>query len=229
MFFALIDERKDIDIGIYLIKRPDIPAPERAYREVNIEGRSSLYEDLGYYNDIEISLEYNFYSENYNETYRNIKKFFKYGEKLKFSDDGEGFYKIKKMTIANNLREIIELGRFTVLVTCEPYFYLDYGQNEIDLRTENIFFNNYEETLPNFRIIGDGLFTLTINGNTFSVNVGQEAFIDSSRGHCYRNDGTIADLTVKGRYKDLKFLEGENTILINEGFRVEITPNWRCL
>lgn len=229
MFYALIDGKRDIDIGISLIQRPNIPTPERAYRVTTVEGRGQTYEDLGYYNDIEIPLEYNFYSENYNQTYRQIKKLFKYGEQLKFSDDGEGFYKIKKITIANNLREMIEFGRFTVLVTCEPYFYFDFGQNEIELKNENIFFNDYEEAIPMFRITGNGLFTLNMNGNIINVNVGQEVFIDVSKGRCYRKDGAISDSSVKGRYKDLKLLEGENTISFNGGFKVEMTPNWRCL
>ncbi len=229
MFYALIDGKRDIDIGISLIQRPNIPTPERAYRVTTVEGRGQVYEDLGYYNDIEIPLEYNFYSENYNQIYRQVKKLFKYGEQLKFSDDGEGFYKIKKITIANNLREMIEFGRFTVLVTCEPYFYFDFGQNEIELKSENVFFNNDEETFPMFRITGDGLFVLNMNGNIFKVNVGQEVFIDVSKGRCYRKDGAISDSSVKGKFKDLKLLEGENTISFNEGFKVEMTPNWRCL
>lgn len=231
MFYALFDGKRDIDIDkdIYLLQRPNIPPPERAYRVTNVEGKGDVYEDLGYYNDIEIPLEYNFYSEKYNETYRRIKKFFKRGEKLKFSDDGEGFYKIKKITINNNLREMIEFGRFTVLVTCEPYFYLDYGQNEIDLRTENIFFNDDEETFPTFRITGNGLFILKMNGNTFKVNVGQEVLIDISKGHCYRKDGAISDSSISGKYKEFRLLEGENTISFNSGFKVGMTPNWRCL
>lgn len=232
MFYALIDGKKDIDIdkNIYLLQRPNIPPPEKAYRVITIEGKGDVYEDLGYYKDIEIPLEYNFYSENYNETYRRIKKFFKCGEKLKFSDDGVGFYRIKKAPlITNNLREMIEFGRFTVLVTCEPYFYFDYGENEIELKSENVFFNNDEETFPMFKITGNGLFVLNMNGNIFKVNVGQEVIIDVSKGRCYRKDGAISDSSVKGRYKDLKLLEGENTISFNEGFKVEMTPNWRCL
>lgn len=232
MFYALLDGKRDIDIdkNIYLLERPNIPPPEEAYRVTTIDGRGDVYEPLGYYKDIEIPLKYNFYSEEYNETYRRIKKFFKRGKKLKFSDDGVGFYKIKKNPlITDNLREMIEFGRFTVLVTCEPYFYFDYGENEIELKNENIFFNDYEEAIPMFRITGNGLFTLNMNGNIFNVNVGQEVFIDVSKGRCYRKDGIISDSSVKGRYKDLKLLEGENTISFNEGFKVEMTPNWRCL
>lgn len=231
MFYALFDDKRDIDIDkdIYLLQRPNIPPPERAYRVTNVEGKGDVYEDLGYYNDIEIPLEYNFYSEKYNETYRRIKKFFKRGEKLKFSDDGEGFYKIKKITIANNLREMIEFGKFTVLVICEPYFYFDYGENEIELKNENIFFNDDEETIPIFRITGNGLFILKMNGNTFKVNVGQEVLIDVSKGRCYRKDGAISDSSVSGKYKELRLLEGENTISFNVGFKVGMIPNWRCL
>ncbi|WP_338844850.1 hypothetical protein [Clostridium perfringens] len=231
MFYALIDGKRDIDIdkNIYLMQRPNIPPPERAYRIITIEGKGEVYEDLGYYKDIEIPLEYNFYSENYNETYRRIKSFFKNGEKLKFSDDRIGFYKIKKAPLlTNNLREMIDIGKFNVSITCEPYFYFDYGEDEIELKKENIFFNDYEETFPVFRIYGNGLFILNINSNRIEVKVDKEVCLDS-KGHCYGKDGTILDLSVKGKYEHLKLLEGENIITFNDNFKVEMIPNWRCL
>lgn len=229
MFYALIDDNKDLDIGISLIQRPNIPVPERQYREITREGAGNVYEDLGYYSDIEIPLEYNFVSDDYMNAFRKIKRFFKKGKTLRFSDDLGGFYKIKKIVIQNNTREIIEFGKFTVLVICDPYFYLDEGQESIELykgiRLENI----YEESFPIFKVYGNGAVTIKVNDKYFKVNVGQEVTIDSQLELCYRESGVISNASVKGKYKDLKLKEGVNTINWNSDARIELIPNWRCL
>lgn len=229
MFYALIDDNKDLDIGISLIQRPNIPVPERQYREIPRDGANNLYEDLGYYSDIEIPLEYNFVSEDYMRAFRKIKSFFKKGKRLRFSDDLEGFYKIKKIVIQNNIREIIEFGKFTVLVTCDPYFYFDDGQECIELYKDIEIENLYEETLPIFKIYGNGSINLNVNGNLFKVNVGEIAIIDTNLGICYRENGVISNTSAKGLYRVLKLKEGVNQISWNGEFRVELIPNWRCL
>lgn len=229
MFYTLIDDNKDLDIGISLIQRPNIPVPERQYRVISREGASDVYEDLGYYSDIEIPLEYNFVSDDYMNAFRRIKHFFKKGKILRFSDDLGGFYKIKKIVIQNNIREIIEFGNFTILVTCDPYFYLDEGQEYIELYKGIMIENIYEETFPIFKVYGNGSVTINVNDKCFRVNVGQELTIDSKLELSYRESGVISNTSLKGLYKDLKLKEGINTINWDGDFKIELIPNWRCL
>lgn len=229
MFYALIDGQKDLDIGISLIQRPNIPVPERQYRESLRDGGNTRYEDLGYYSNIEIPLEYNFVSEDYMRAFRKVKNFFKKGKRLKFSDDLEGFYKIKKIVIQNNIREIIEFGKFTVSVICDPYFYFEDGQDVIELYKDINLENTGEETFPIFKIYGEGVLNLNVNSNMFKVNVGQAVIIDSDLELCYRESGAVSNTSIKGDYKKMKLIEGTNIITWNGDFKVELIPNWRCL
>ena len=60
-YYFYFNERYSTDTDLKVIKRHSPPVPKRNYREINIEGRDgTLYEDLGTYNDIEISLDVNF-------------------------------------------------------------------------------------------------------------------------------------------------------------------------
>ena len=63
---------------------------------------------------------------------------------------------------------------------------------------------------PIYRIVGEGLLTLNINGKSIKANVGQELIIDTDKGLCYR-DGIINNVALKGNYQDMYLLEGENT------------------
>ena len=52
--------------------------------------------------------------------------------------------------------------------------------------------------------------------------------IDTDRMIAYREDGTLQNTSVTGKYEDLYLLEGENDIEITGG-TVKVIPNWRCL
>ena len=82
---------------------------------------------------------------------------------------------------------------------------------------------------PIYRIAGEGFCTLTVNGNEFLANVGQEIIIDSSRQISYKNDGQMINTDVTGDYKWLWLTPGDNTLSVTDGFAVNITPEWREL
>lgn len=229
MFNVILDNEIDNDSEIKVVKRPSIPCPKRKYREIEIEGRDGkLYEDLETYEDIEISVEYNFLSNDYNNIMRKVKKWILNKTKLKFSDDLEYFYKIQKISIEGNERVWKRLGRFSTKFTCKPFSYLEDGLNSITL-TGNSLYNDYYISEPIYNITGNGMCTLTVNGKTMVANVGGNLTIDTELMLAYRQDGIMQNTSVTGKYEDLKLAEGDNSISITNGFILSVVPNWRVV
>lgn len=232
-FYLIFNNYNNLDLDFKITTRPSIPPPIRRLREVEIEGRDGLlYEDLGTYEDIEISVECNFVSaspESFNEDYRKIKKWLNNikDNKLKFSDDLGYFYLVNKVAIDTPEKLIRRACKFNILFTCEPYMYLEEGKIQIPL--QNNIYNYYELSKPSYIINGEGLITINANGNIIKANIGQKLIIDTNLGLCYRSDGSLNNVAMTGKYKDLYLKEGENIFSFTSGFDIEIIPNWRCL
>lgn len=231
-YYIVFNGQTNIDTGVLIKTRPSKPSPTMKYEEIEAPGRDGLlYKEKGY-GDIDISISFNFVSktpEKWDKDFRKVKKWLLGNEdkNLKFSDDLEVFYKVNKVTIETPERVMKRLGRFTVTFTCEPYVYLEDGKDEINL-TNNIY--NYNETSkPIYLIYGEGYLNLNVNGKVINVNVGQKIIIDTNLGLCFREDGSINNVALKGMYKDLYLKEGENTFSWTGSFQIKIIPNWRCL
>lgn len=230
-YFILFNGKTSLDVNLKVESRPSKPSPVKRYEEIEVPGRDGLlYRDKGY-GDIEIPIAFNFISNNPNQwdkDFRKIKKWLLGNEDstIRFSDDLEVFYKVNKVTIETPERIIRRFGRLKVVFTCEPYIYYIDGKEEIKLERKII--NSDLIARPIYRVIGEGILTLTINGKSIKVNVGQELIIDTDKGLCYR-DNVINNVALKGNYEDMYLLEGDNTFNWNSGFSIYITPNWRCL
>lgn len=230
-YFILFNNKTNLEVETYIVSRPSKPSPKMEYEEVKVPGGKTLYREKGY-KDIEIPISFNFISKNPNEWdryFRSIKSWLLSvnDNKLKFSDDLEVYYKVNKVTIDTPERVLKRIGRFSVTFTCEPYVYLSEGLDEIELN--KYLFNYYEPSQPIYKVTGEGVLRLTVNGTEVTVNVGQNLIINTELGLCYREDGTINNIALNGRYKDLELREGDNTFSFNEGFDIKIIPNWRCL
>ena len=230
-FYCHFNDLKNTDLDVVITKRPNIPSPYYEYEEVPIEGRGTLYRKK-YLKDINIEVEFAFLVDDPNEWNKRLRKVKKWvnkinDNKLRFSDDLDFFYYVNKATIKDSEREIRRVGRFTVVFTCEPYMYLEDGLESITLKNE--LYNEFEETRPIYKISGEGLFFMSVNGKTIKANVGQNLTIDTKLGLCFRADGEINNIALNGKYSDMYLLEGENTFSFSDGFNVEIIPNWRCL
>ena len=225
-YFIIYNEKTNLDVNLLVATRPSKPSPEMEYEEVKVPGGKTLYREKGY-KDIDIPVSFNFVSRNtWDKDFRIMKSWLlsKVNNKLKFSDDLEVFYKVNKVTIDTPERVMRKIGRFTAIFTCEPYIYIDENEREL----ESVLYNDYLITRPIYRIVGEGYLTLTINNKTIKANVGQELIIDTDKGLCYRN-GIVNNVALQGRYEDLFLQEGENTFSWTSGFKIYITPNWRCL
>lgn len=230
-YFIVYNDKTNLDVNLLIQTRPSKPSPEMDYEEIPVPGGEILYKEKGY-KDIEIPISFNFISKSPNEwdkDYRRIKKWLlsKKNNILKFSDDLEVFYKVKKVVIETPERLIRRAGKFIVTFICDPYTYYSDGTNEIELA--KVLYNDNLASKPVYRIIGEGLLTLTINNKIIKVNVGQELIIDTDLGLCYREDGSQSNVALSGKYKDLYLQEGENTFEWSSGFDIKIIPNWRCV
>lgn len=230
-YFILFNGRTSLDVNLKVESRPSKPSPQKRYEEVDVPGRDGLlYRDKGY-GDIEISISFNFISktpDKWDKDFRRIKKWLLENKDntLKFSDDLEVFYKVNKVTIETPERILRRCGKLNVTFTCDPYTYYTNGKEEVILGGKIYNFDLISR--PIYRIVGEGLLTLNINGKSIKANVGQELIIDTDKGLCYR-DGIINNVALKGNYQDMYLLEGENTFSWTSGFDIYIIPNWRCL
>lgn len=227
-YYIIYNNKTNLDVNLNIETRPSKPSPEMEYELVKVPGGKTLYREKGY-NDIEINVLFNFISKDASEwdkDFRMIKKWLlsKISNKLKFSDDLEVYYRVNSVIIDTPERVIRRAGKFAVTFTCEPYIYID--EDEMELST--FLYNDYLISKPIYRIVGEGYLTLNINNKVIKANVGQELIIDSDRGLCHR-DGIINNVALEGRYEDMYLLEGENTFSWTDGFKIYVTPNWRCL
>ena len=217
-------------LGVKVSYRPDMPTPEKNIEEVVIPGRDgALIEWDGTYADIEIEVDMNFIipPDNWGYMFRRVKLWLSKTGNLRFSDDPDYFYKVKNIVINTTERAVREAGEFTAVFRCDPYIYAKAGTNEINLSEAT--YNPGAVAKPVYKIIGEGLCRLTVNGKTFSINVGQNATIDTDLMLTYRQDSEIMNADVTGDYADLWLQEGENTLSAPSNFTVTVIPNWRYL
>ena len=214
--------------GVKVTQRPAVPSPRRRYNSTIVPGRAGSLIELDEYEDIEIPVKMNFVTspEVWGTQFRNVKKWLlgKSG-RLVLSDDPGCFYRVKMVAINDTEREVREGGTFTAIFLCDPYTYMAEGREEQNM--ESASYNPYETSCPIYRIAGEGVCTLTVNGKSMTANVGQNITIDTGLMIAYREDGTIQNTEVKGDYEDLYLQEGENEIQITDGFALSIIPNWR--
>lgn len=227
-YYIIYNDNTNLDVNLNIETRPSKPSPEMEYEIVKVPGGKTLYRERGY-NDIEISISFNFISKDateWDKDFRIIKKWLlsKINNKLKFSDDLEVYYRVNSVIIDTPERLIRRAGKFTVTFTCEPYIY--YDEDEFEL--VSYVYNDYLISKPIYRIVGEGYITININNKSIKANVGQELIIDTDKGLCYR-EGIIDNVALEGRYENLYLQEGDNNFSWSEGFKVYITPNLRCL
>lgn len=215
-------------LNILPVKRPNIPAPERRYETITIPGRDGDFHiDKKTYEAIEIPIEFNFMiePEKWGTVYRSAKKWLTGSGELTFMDDAKYFYKVSHVKITESERTSLKIGNLTATFYCEPFAYMKEGKREISPGT---IYNPGYTAHPVYFITGEGNCVITVNGNTFTANVGQNMTIDSDLGIAYR-ETDMMNTSVSGDYESLWLEEGENIISVSSGFNVKIVPNWRYI
>ena len=104
--------------------------------------------------------------------------------------------------------------------------YLQTGTKEQQLSA--LLNNPGERCWPVYKIAGEGMCTVTVNGKQIKANIGQNLTIDTERKLAYRTDGTMQNTSVSGNYEDMALNPGKNSISVTGGFALTAIPNWRC-
>lgn len=234
-YYIVFNKKSNEELDIKVTKRPFIPVPSRRFKDIEIKGHDGkYYVDEETYDDIVISVEFNFIEndlDNIRSRVRNIKNWIENikDNKLILSDDPVGFYKVSKVELSEvSYENLYEMQNFTVNFTCKPYQYLTTGQKEIIL--PNILFNHWNESKPTYRIVGIGTCVFNINNIVVNCNVNGELIIDTEFDKILNSDRTLAiGKTNIKRMQDLYLQEKRNTFNWTSGFTIYITPKWRTL
>lgn len=226
------NEIRASEVGIKVKERPSIPTPEANVEYITIPGRDgSLTIRDGTLRDIVISVQFTFKTKPdlFAETFRKAKAWLmaRGNGTLKFTDDADFFYRVRNVVIGENERTVKRIGEFTADFTCYGCQYLMDGQKEHT--PDDVEYNPYFVSHPIYKIEGEGVCNLKVNGNIMKANVGQNLTIDTELMIAYREDGSLANTDVSGDYDELYLMEGENRIDITNGFSLKVIPNWRCL
>lgn len=234
MFYFIFNNKKNTDLGIQVVKRPNIPIPERNIELKSLKGRDgSLTRDYKTYNDIKISVSLNFISgENdfINKGAEIADWLYNINDnKLIFSDNDKFYYKVKKIECKDIERSLKVIGKFIVTFVCDPYkYYLENNDIEITNSTEVNSPMLVVDSEPIISISGSGNINLIINDKRIVLeNVEENLIINSSILECYKEKENL-NYKMSGEFPILK--NGENTINIEGNIKsIKIKPNWRCL
>ena len=229
------NNKSNRDLGIEVVKRPYIPFPEKNIKSIDIPGRDgSYYVDNGSYNDMVISIDFNFVEDRVDdirERIREIKHYFedKIDNRLFLSDNLDTFFRVRKVELDNiSYEDFYEIQQFTVDFTVEAYEYTLNGQNEI--KATNEIFNQFDISKPTYRIVGSGTCYLTINGNKIKCIVDKELTIDTDNDKILDSNKelTIGKTNIK-EMKDLYLQSGKNTLSITNNFVLYVKTNFRTI
>lgn len=225
------NNRRASEFRVHIKNFPNIPVPQKRYREIEVSGKDGKYLEDDGYEDIPINLELNFIvrEERWHDEVRRIRNWLlsDADKELTLEEDAAFFYKVKKVMVGEIERTTSRIGNLTVKFECEPYSYLKDGQ--FKMSSKEAMQNPYMLSKPVYYIKGEGLCSLTVNGKTMKANVSRKLIINTERMLTYREDGTLQNTEVTGEYEDLYLKPGRNDISISPGFVLEIKPNWRCL
>ena len=208
--------------GVFLPDYPEISHPEKRYETFSVPGRDGdLISDDNSIGNITVKCTFAVIDKLFQKRIRDIKRWLRGTGKLSFSDSLETFYEVLIIDYNELERELRKYGQFSVTFTCYPYEFLKSGQKTFS----TISFNPYDLCKPIYKIVGEGNYTLTVNGKTITANVGQNLTIDSRNMIAYREDGTLMNTAISGRYEDLWLPHGDTSISISGG-QLSIIPQW---
>ncbi|MGL4617096.1 MAG: distal tail protein Dit [Mycoplasmoidaceae bacterium] len=228
-FYLIFNNRKNTDLNLDIIQRPNFPTLTKKYEVHQVTGRNGgLYEFLGY-EDRTIEVEFNLLNKNsINNHIRIIRKWLDRIEdnKLAFSDDKQYFFKVKHIEYENIERELNILGKFKVTFICDSFSYDFNSQKETEIINNSIIFNYGDfKAKPILKFLGNGAVKLNINDSIINLNVGQEIILNSQLELCYRNNFEMQNSQMKGNFPILKL--GNNSISwIGNITKAIIIPNF---
>lgn len=218
-YYLIFNQKSNLEVGLSIVSRPNIPSPKQKTQSVSIPGTDGTYTEILGYEDLSISVEFNKKCRtDFQDFIRKVNEWFYHlqDRKLYFSDDLEFYYRVKRVVVEDKERHRKHYTKFKVTFICEPYQYTEAGRFGMTIQSGAEIYNPYYvESLPVFKLYGEGLMTLNINEQILEVNVGQTLIIDSEKKLTYREDGTLCNANQRGAYPVLE--PGRNVVSITGG------------
>lgn len=220
-------EKRPEEFGVFLYDLPEIKSANEEYTQTNISGRmGSLLTPSGATPNIELKCTLSVLNQRVLPIMRDLKEWLLGQGHLSFTETPDSYYEVLWVNHGDVDREIRKYGRFTVTFICTPYEFEITGKESFEIPLSGILNNPFQESMPVYKITGEGMCTLTVNGNEVTANVGQNLTIDTRRMSAYRTDGTVMNTSVTGDYDKLHLLHGSNEISVSSGFQLEVIPYW---
>lgn len=215
------------EMGVKVYTRPSIPQAAEVVEEYDVPHAGKHYYHTGLVEDISIPVQCSFVAEPnaFQATARAVSAWLASDadRTLIFSDDDDWFYKVKRVTGGDSFQRSLKVAaNFTITFVCEGYAYAKIGN-----QPSTDFTNYYETSRPLYYLTGNSVGSLTINGQTFAVNVNQNLYIDTERRIAYRNNGELSNTSVTGDYEDMWLPNGNNSISVSNGLTLSVYPRWR--
>lgn len=226
---VIIDGISAESMMLSVVGRSDIQAPEAEYESEYIEGRDGSVNRFLYYKDVEQTIEFNILEEfNIKSQIRKIKAWLLNAESFYFSDDQEIYRKIKTVKIDGIKNDIAEYGDFEVKFTCDPFEYVRDDKAVVATNGGNIDNIGTYKSLPVLTLYGAGDSTVTVNDQTFSMNLQKDyAKVDSDIMEVYFQNTNLGQ-QMTGDFPIL--LPGKNKISWTGGItKIEVERRCRYL
>jgi predicted phage tail component-like protein len=218
------------DFGIYLSERPALPRPNRKFRYTEVEGRKNgaLTEDLNTYDDIEIKLSCFMLNTDISNNILDNLNIWLNGEGgiLTFSFLFDKYYKVKEVKGYQIKESSGILGEFEISFLCEPFRYLNNGQDNVTIISPTTIYNQGTyKSKPELKIYGSGNVVITINNEAFIINnLDEYIIVDTELMDCYKNTQFLNDNMI-GNFPEFEI--GENTISWSGNInKIEINGRW---
>lgn len=230
IFDITYNGRSGSSIGVYAVKRPSIPSPERRVEKITVPGRDgSLFIEDGW-DDVTFDTVFNWFdaADDLGDKTREFNSWLSQtGGKLLFSDDLFFYRIVRRIEMRQTERVAPQIMKQTVRFTVDPWQYLTEGDTAMTNPTSLTNPTNWTAH-PVIQITGGGTWTLTINGNSITAVVTNGLIIDTLR-ETITWDGENKSSLVTGDISKLVLQPGANTITKSSGATVTITPRWRTL
>ena len=219
-----------LDYGLHFLSFPAISYGSEVLENKTIPGRrGTLTIKTGKWTDTTIENDVEFQCASlteYDEKMRDIRQWVKNTKKLSYTDMEDCFFEVKSAYINEESRLYGVFGNITITFTCKPFLYFESGIVETSLPENGILYNAHSEAHPLYKITGEGMCQVSVNGKTMTANIGQNLTIDTELMIAYREDGGLQNTSIIGDYSDLFLAPGDNQITVTNGFDLKIIPRW---
>lgn len=227
---------KDIDsrnLGMYQERAPDQVIPARRVEWIEIPGRDGALESWdGSYKPYQRTAEYII------RDLRNLSQiasFLTGSGWVTFSDEPDMRSRASIANQADLIREIRQYRRMQVIFDLQPYKYERNPQPILlsasgGQKLETSLYNyGTAFALPVFHITGNGYVDITIQGQSFGVQVGSGITVDCRLQECYNAAGENLNTDMIGNFPSIAPGICPVTIEPEGDAAVTIDPNWRWL